>query len=53
MILSDQTKENDLSEKGLTAVNNESNSRITSEGKTKKIKTSDENKKILNIKSFK
>ena len=36
MISSDQTKGNDLSEKGLTDVNNESNSRITSEGLTKK-----------------
>ena len=39
MILSYQTKENDLSEKGLTDVNNESNSRITSKGQTKKRKT--------------
>ena len=51
MISSDQTKENDLSEKGLTDVNNESNSRITSEGQTKKRKIPNKNKKILNIKS--
>ena len=51
IILSDQTKENDLSEKGLTGVNNESNSRITSEDQTKKRTTPNKNKKILNIKS--
>ena len=35
IILGNQTKENDLSEKGLTDGNNESNTRITSEGLTK------------------
>ena len=53
MISSDQTKGNDLSEKGLTDVNNESNNRITSEDQTKKRKTPNKNKKILNIKSKK
>ena len=38
IILSDQTKENDLSEKGFSDLNNESNSSITSEGHTKKKK---------------
>ena len=36
IILGNQTKENDLSEKGLTHTNNEGHSRITSEGQTKK-----------------
>jgi len=53
MISSDQTKGNDLSEKGLTDVNNENNNRITSEDQTKKRKTPNKNKKILNIKSKK
>ena len=53
MISSDQTKGNDLSEKGSTDVNNESNNRITSEDQTKKRKTPNKNKKILNIKSKK
>ena len=53
MISSDQTKGNDLSEKGLTDVNNESNNRITSEDQTKKRETPNKNKKILNIKSKK
>ena len=50
MISSDQTKGNDLSEKGLTDVHNEGNNRITSEDQTKKRKTPNKNKKILNIK---
>ena len=46
MISSDQTKGNDLSEKELTDVNNESNNRITSEDQTKK------RKRLIKIKRF-
>ena len=49
MISSDQTKGNDLSEKGLTDVNNESNNRITSEYQTKKRKMPKKIKRFLII----
>ena len=49
MFSSDQTKGDYLSEKGLTDVNNEGDNRITSQDQTKKRKTPNKNKKILNI----
>ena len=50
-ISGNHTKENDLSEKGLTDANNKSNTMIISEGQIKKRNTPKKNKKILNIKS--
>ena len=46
MISSAQTKGHDLSEKGLTDVNNESDNRDTSKDQTKKRKTRNKNKKF-------
>ena len=50
MILGSHTKENDLSEKGLTDANNKSNTMIISEGQIKKRNTPKKKKKISNIK---